>query len=105
MRLDEAMQADYERAFALQARWGLDHIIIWGIFVGRAWPLDMERPVPPPRMAAARRLIEAAHRHGVKVLAGLGVYSWGFEEIIRARPDLSAGNPRALCASNPESWE
>jgi hypothetical protein len=105
MRLDEAMLADYERAFALQARWGLDHIIIWGIFVSREWPVDMARPVPPARIAAARRLIEAAHRCGVKVLAGLGVYSWGFEEIIRARPDLSGGNPRALCASNPEGWE
>ena len=36
---------------------------------------------------------------------GLGVYSWGFEEIIRANPRLSRGNPRAMCASQPESWD
>jgi hypothetical protein len=104
MRLDDRMLADYESAFALQSRLGLDHIIIWGIFVSRDWPIDLARAVSPARMRAARQLIEAAHRHGVKVLAGLGVYSWGFEEIIRAHPGLSGGNPRALCPSNPESW-
>jgi hypothetical protein len=33
------------------------------------------------------------------------VYSWGFEEIIRANPALSRGNPNTMCASQPQSWE
>jgi hypothetical protein len=104
MRLDERMLADYEAAFARQASLGLDHIIIWGIFVSRDWPVDLAHAASPERMRAAGELIDKAHRHGVKVLAGLGVYSWGFEEIIRTYPGLSGGNPRALCQSNQESW-
>src|SRR5262249_44734246 len=60
--------------------------------------------VPPERRERVRRLIGAGHRRGIRVLAGLGVYSWGYEAIIRAHPELSAGNPRALCASNPDAW-
>jgi hypothetical protein len=36
----------------------------------------------------------------------VGVYSWGFDDIIRANPDLACpDNLRALCLHKPESWE
>jgi hypothetical protein len=110
--LDASLLADYETSFALQRRLGLDVAVIWGLFVSREWPADL--PARPDagaaqpeteREAGVRRLLDAAHRHGIRVLAGLGVYSWGFEAIIRAHPELSAGNPRALCASVPEAWD
>jgi hypothetical protein len=50
------------------------------------------------------RLIASAHEHRIRVYSGLGVYSWGFEEIIRANPKLTRGNSQAMCASEPESW-
>lgn len=31
--------------------------------------------------------------------------SWGFGRIIQAHPRLSRGNPQAMCAWEPESWE
>ena len=105
MHLDESLLADYEESFALQQRLGLDVSVIWGLLVSREWPVDVPAGIPAQRLDQVRRLLAAAHQRGIRVLAGLGVYSWGFEEIIRAHPTLSAGNPQALCASNPESWE
>jgi hypothetical protein len=104
VRLDEALLADYAASFALQQRLGLDLSVIWGLFVSSSWPVDLD-DIPAERVGRVRRLLDLAHGHGVRVLAGLGVHSWGFEEVIRARPDLSAGNPRTLCPSNPAWWE
>lgn len=105
MRLDAPLIQDYRRTFALMKRLGYDAIVIWGFYVSRSWPLDIASAVPPERGTLAGKLIDAAHEQGIRVYTGLGVYSWGFEEIIRANPRLSRGNPSALCASQPESWE
>ena len=105
MRLDPPLLDDYRRTFRLLERLGFNAIVIWGFYVSRAWPLDISSAVPPARGALVERLIGAAHERGIRVYTGLGVYSWGFEEIIRAHPALSRTNPRAMCASQPESWE
>jgi hypothetical protein len=105
MRLDAALLDDYRRTFVLMKRLGFNAIVIWGFYVSRNWPLDISSVVTPERGALVSRLVEAAHEQGIRVYTGLGVYSWGFQEIIRANPGLSRGNPNALCASQPESWE
>jgi hypothetical protein len=105
MRLDVPLIEDYRRTFALMKRLGYDAIVIWGFYVSRSWPLDIAGAVSAERGALVRSLIDAAHEKGIRVYTGLGVYSWGFEEIIRANPRLSFGNPKAMCASQPESWD
>jgi hypothetical protein len=105
MRLDAPLLEDYRRTFALMKRLGYNAIVIWGFYVSRNWPLDITSAVSPERGALVARLIDAAHQQGIRVYTGLGVYSWGFEEIIRANPQLSRGNPSAMCASQPESWD
>jgi len=51
-------------------------------------------------------IIGKAHHFNIKVLAGMGVYSWGFDAIIRAHPELACpDNPSAMCLHRPESWE
>ena len=105
MRLDAPLLEDYRRTFALMKRLGYNAIVIWGFYVSRSWPLDITSAVSTGRGAQVERLIDAAHRQGIRVYTGLGVYSWGFEEIIRANPQLSRGNPSAMCASQPESWD
>jgi hypothetical protein len=96
---------DYRHTFALMKRLGYNAIVVWGFYVSRSWPLDIASAVPPERGALVGQLIDAAHEQGIRVYTGLGVYSWGFEEIIRANPRLSRGNPNAMCASQPESWD
>jgi hypothetical protein len=102
--LEEWLLDDYERTFAKMRRIGLNEIVIWGLFVAGAWPISVEAAVDEDRAQHLRRLLDAAHAHGIKVLSGLGVYSWGFQGIIAANPELSGGNPRAMCASNPDAW-
>jgi hypothetical protein len=51
------------------------------------------------------KLIAAAHAKGIRVISGLGVYSWGFDEILKANPRLMKGNRSALCGSEEESWQ
>ena len=105
MRLDPALLEEYRRTFAAMSRLGYNAIVIWGFYVSRSWPLDITSAVPKERGTLVAKLIDAAHEHGIRVYTGLGVYSWGFEEIIQANPRLSRGNPRAMCASQPESWD
>ncbi|HKW97529.1 MAG TPA: hypothetical protein VJN43_07330 [Bryobacteraceae bacterium] len=105
MRLDLPLLEDYRRTFALMKRLGYNAIVIWGFYVSRSWPADIASAVPAKRGALVSRLIDGAHEQGIRVYTGLGVYSWGFEEIIRQNPGLSRGNPSAMCASRPEAWD
>jgi len=105
MRLDERLLQDYRRTFELMQRLGFNEIVIWGFYVANAWPVDIRSAVTPERGRRVEQLIHLAHQRGLKVLSGLGVYSWGFERIIRANPKLNRGNSNAMCASEPESWE
>jgi len=104
MLLDEPLLRDYQESFALMSRLGFNEISIWGLYVSHAWPVDIQSSVAPARGALVEKLIEAAHKKGIRVYSGLGVYSWGFDEIIRAHPNLSRGNANAMCASEAESW-
>lgn len=102
--LEDWLVADYEETFATMRRVGMNEIVIWGLFVGSAWPVAIDTAVDDERAARLRLLLETAHGHDIKVLSGLGVYSWGFQEIITAHPELARGNPRAMCASNQDAW-
>ena len=105
MRLDAPLLHDYDAAFGTLQALGFNAVSLWGLYVSRDWPTDLSRTVPPERAARVEALLASARRHGLQVLAGLGVYSWGFEEIIRAHPEVSRGNPRAMCASEPRAWD
>ncbi|MEZ5399466.1 MAG: hypothetical protein R2729_07335 [Bryobacteraceae bacterium] len=105
MRLDNDLLRDYRQTFALMREWELDDLCVWGLYVSRAWPLDLSSAVTPARAARVEKLIDEAHRQGVRVISGLGVYSWGFEEILKAHPGLMKGNARAMCGSEDASWE
>jgi hypothetical protein len=105
MRLDGPLLADYRETFALMKRLGFNEIVIWGLYVSNNWPVELKSAVIPERGRLVERLIKSAHDHGIKVISGLGTYSWGFREIILANPRLNGGNPNAMCASEPESHE
>jgi hypothetical protein len=104
MRLNERLLNDYRETFGLMRQIGFNEISVWGLYVSRAWPVDIRSAVSSARGVLVEKLITSAHEHGIRVYSGLGVYSWGFEEIIRANPKLSRGNPQAMCASEPASW-
>jgi len=105
MRLDERLLNDYRQSFDLMAKLGFNEISIWGLYVANAWPADIKDCVTPERGRLVNALIEEAHRRNIKVLSGLGVYSWGFEEIIKADPEVARTSPLAMCASEPKAWD
>jgi len=100
MRLDAPLLEDYQRTLALMKRLGYNAIVIWGFYVSRNWPVDIASAVTRERGALVSRLIDLGHEQGIRVYTGLGVYSWGFQEIIRVNPHLSRGNPNTLCAAS-----
>jgi hypothetical protein len=104
MRLDEALLRDYHETFQLMREWRLSDLCVWGLYVSRAWPVDVSSAVGPARGRLVERLIADAHRHGIRVLSGLGIYSWGFDEILKANPSLMKGNANAMCGSEEASW-
>lgn len=105
MRLDERLMADYRETFGTLRRLGFSALSVWGLYVSRAWPVNLADAVTPERGRRVERLIADAHAHGLKVYAGLGVFSWGFEKIIAAHPELARTNKRAMCASEARAWD
>lgn len=105
MRIDESLQKDYRETFELIRQLGLQNLCVWGLYVSRAWPVDLTNSVAPGRARSVETLISAAHAKGVRVLSGLGAYSWGFDEILRANPHLMKGNSHAMCGSEEGSWD
>ena len=105
MRLDDRLMSDYHETFGLLRTLGFNALSVWGLYVARAWPVNLADAVSPERGRRVERLIADAHAYGLKVYAGLGVFSWGFETIIAAHPELARTNKRALCASEPRAWE
>lgn len=103
--IDQSLIDDYASNYRVMQQIGITTLGVWGFFVAREWPVEVEQAIDQQRTRQIATLFEQAHQHGIKVLSGLGVYSWGFEAIIRAHPHLSRGNPRTLCPSNPESWD
>src|SRR5205085_7396500 len=99
MRLDEELLRDYESSFALLQKLGFNDVSLWGMYVANEWPLDVRSAVTPERGALVERLIASAQRHGLRVLNGFGLYSWGYAKIIASNPRLNGGNPNAMCAS------
>ena len=97
------MLQDYRETFVQMRRVGFNEIVVWGLYTANNWPLDLKSAVPAERGRRVEQLIASAHDHGIKVLSGLGTYSWGFAEIIKANPKLNGGNANAMCASQPES--
>lgn len=87
------------------AHLGFNEMTLWGLYVSQAWPVDIATAVTQERGKNVQMILDLAHRNNIRVYAGLGVYSWGFEEIIRGNPQLAHGNPRAMCPDVPESWE
>jgi len=105
IRWDDQLLADQIRFLDVQAELGVDHNVVWGLFVDQAWPVPFRRVISTPRRAKLKAFVEAAHQRGVKVLSGVGVYSWGFEEVIRQVPGVSAGHSQAMCAFREEAWD
>jgi len=105
IRWDDQLLADQVRFLDVQAELGIEYNLAWGLFVGRSWPAPLKNVVDDARAARLHAFVDAAHARGVKVLAGTGIYSWGFDEIIAQVPGVSAGPRQVMCGASPTAWD
>jgi hypothetical protein len=81
--------------------------LAWGFFIDRSWPVPFEpdRVIDAARAGMLKRFVDAAHERGLKILSGVGIYSWGFDEIIAKIPEVAAGHHHAMCAFSEPAWD
>ena len=58
VELDERLVQDYFELMDLAAEWSYNGIVLWGLFVGRNWPVSLQEAFEPRRMERVRRLME-----------------------------------------------
>jgi hypothetical protein len=105
IRWDEQLLADQIRYLDGQAELGVEYNVVWGLFIDRAWPVPFENAISRTREHMLRAFVDAAHERRVKVLSGVGIYSWGFDKVIAEVPGVSAGHRQAMCAFSDEAWD
>ena len=103
--LDQRLTADLLEAFDRAQIAGYTGIILWGPLAGRSWDPFLPDTVGAARKQQVLEILRQGRAHGLKMLMGLGLYSWGFEAIVAAHPELDGGSPDKMCGSRPESWE
>jgi hypothetical protein len=110
-QLDEDSVESAIRAMDVQAAAGFNLLDVWGLFATYGWPTDIVSAVTPERKKRIELLIRAAKARGLKVVLGLGTYSWGYDQIIAADPEVRGKNAdgtphaHALCDAHPRAFE
>ena len=105
IRWDEQLLADQINFLEVQRELGVDHNVVWGLFVSDAWPVPFENVIDEHRRTLLKCFVEAAHDRGIRILAGTGIYSWGFDEVIRRLPQVAAGSGKVMCPHQPAAWD
>ena len=99
------------RTMDVQSQVGFQFLDVWGLFATYGWPVDIVSALDKDRRRRINRLIDAAKKRGMKIVLGLGTYSWGYDKIIEADPSVRGKGPsgephaHAMCDANPKSFE
>lgn len=103
--IDEETEDSLSACLDLAKNAGYDSLNVFGLLANYSWKTDIAATVPEGRRAKVERIQKAVHDRGMNLLYGMGVYSWGFDEIIANNPGIQGTNPHAMCFSSPESFE
>lgn len=99
------------RAMDVQAAAGFNLLDAWGLFATYGWPPDITSALTDDRKRRILRLLSAAKERGIGPVLGLGTYSWGYDKIIAADPEVRGKNPdgtphpHAMCDAHPKAFE
>lgn len=105
IKLDQQALDDMNEVFELSQVGGYTHVVIWGLLSARRWAPNLPDTADAERRRNVDGLLRAAHERGLKVLYGVGLYSWGFEAIIEHDPRVDGGHPITMCGSRQRSHE
>lgn len=92
--IDEQTVADYRAYLQTAQAYGYTGVTLWGLYADHAWKVPLADSLEPQRRRLIDRILQEAERLNIKVLYGLGVYGWGFEEIIRRDPTTARDEGR-----------
>ena len=94
------------RALDLQSEAGYNGLDIIGLMATYSWPVDIKSVADRDRERRIKKILSAAHQRKIKVICfPTGVYSWGFDEIIRQNPAIQTDNKHVMNPLREESWE
>ncbi len=111
-QFDDDTIASALRAFDVQSEAGFNLVDNFGLFATTSYPLDVVSAFgDPERRRKVQGLIAAAKQRGLKTMFGLGLFTWGFDEIIRKDPEVRgkdrSGQPHAhaMCGAKEKAWK
>ncbi len=87
VKIDSALLNDYIETLDFLERSGMNEITPWGLFTNKYWEPQVEYTIDSQRGALVREIIDLAHQRNIKVVCGMGVYSWGFDKILKENPE------------------
>ena len=110
-QFDEQTLDGLVRALKVQAEAGFNFLDVWGLFATYGYPPDIKSAFQEEgRVRMVRRLIRAAEKLDMQVMFGMGLLSWGYDQILQDNPGVrgvdAEGKPHAhaLCGAEEESW-
>ena len=80
--LDDGAVRDLAACMRLQAAAGFNSVTLFGLLAAHSWDPEIPRTVDRERAERVRGVLAEARACGLRVIYGLGVYSWGFDAII-----------------------
>ncbi|MGQ9608735.1 MAG: hypothetical protein ACUVWN_05515 [bacterium] len=105
IRWDEKLLEDQIRFLDVQREVDMIYNVVWGLFINRSWPVPFENVVSNERKELIKTFVNSAHERNLKILSGVGIYSWGFDEVIEKVPGVSSGHRHAMCAFSDKAWD
>ncbi len=103
VEIDTQTQNDFKGMMKFLKENGFTAVDIFGFLANHDWPENVHEVVTDERKKTVRKLIKIAHENNLKVIYGLGVYSWGFDSIIKNNPAVRGTSLQAMCGSKKES--
>jgi hypothetical protein len=104
--IDSSLIEDYKETLDFLHRSGMNEITVWGLFTNTSWEPEIKNTISAEREAVVKDIIFKAHLKGIKIICGVGVYSWGFSKIIKQNPEVKCPcNDEVMDISKPQAWE
>src|SRR5512136_2697191 len=110
-QLDDEAVASAVAAMDVQSAAGYNILDVWGLFATYGWPPDIVSAVDKDRRKRIHKLLTAAKQRRLRLTLRMGTYSWGYDKIIAADPEVRGKNPDgtphayAMCDANPKSFD
>jgi hypothetical protein len=111
-QLDEETLNSVIRTMDIQSQAGFNMLDAWGLFATYGYPPDIESVfLDKDRRVIIDKIFKAADERGIKILFGMGLFTWGYDKIIEHDPAVRgvdpSGNPHAhaMCGAKEKAWE